>query len=85
MDQAGSWIHLDMCACSYSCLSATPSFVMFTSLSIYIPYFFQVASDCIWSDPASEVMERSLDETGFGDSPRGGGAVWYVFYRAYLT
>lgn len=40
----------------------------------------QVASDCIWSDPASEVMERSLDETGFGDSPRGGGAVWYVSY-----
>ena len=36
----------------------------------------QVASDCIWSDPASEVMERCLDETGFGDSPRGGGAVW---------
>ena len=36
----------------------------------------QVASDCIWSDPASEIMERCLDETGFGDSPRGGGAVW---------
>lgn len=38
--------------------------------------YVKVASDCIWSDPASEVMERSLDETGFGDSPRGGGAVW---------
>ena len=39
-------------------------------------HIVQVASDCIWSDPASEVMERCLDETGFGDSPRGGGAVW---------
>ena len=31
----------------------------------------QVCSDCIWSDPASDEMERTLDETGFGDSPRG--------------
>lgn len=37
----------------------------------------QVATDCIWSDPASEEMEQRLDETGFGDSPRGGGAVCF--------
>ena len=37
----------------------------------------QVCSDCLWSDPASDEMERSLDETGFGDSPRGGGAVCF--------
>jgi hypothetical protein len=38
----------------------------------------QVASDCIWSDPASEEQERtSVDpETGFGESLRGGGAIW---------
>ena len=35
----------------------------------------QVASDCIWSDPASEEQEMySVDpETGFGESLRGGG------------
>jgi len=37
----------------------------------------QVATDCIWSDPASEDMENMLDEDGFGDSPRGGGAVCF--------
>eukprot|EP00598_Pedospumella_elongata_P000678 CAMPEP_0184966654 /NCGR_PEP_ID=MMETSP1098-20130426/267_1 /TAXON_ID=89044 /ORGANISM="Spumella elongata, Strain CCAP 955/1" /LENGTH=565 /DNA_ID=CAMNT_0027487967 /DNA_START=213 /DNA_END=1910 /DNA_ORIENTATION=+ len=37
----------------------------------------QVATDCIWSDPASEDMENGLDEDGFGDSPRGGGAVCF--------
>lgn len=37
----------------------------------------QVATDCIWSDPASEEMESMLDETGFGESPRGGGAVCF--------
>ena len=38
----------------------------------------QVASDCIWSDPASEDQEiMSVDpETGFGESLRGGGAIW---------
>ena len=37
----------------------------------------QLGTDCIWSDPASEDMEHHLDETGFGDSPRGGGAVCF--------
>jgi hypothetical protein len=37
----------------------------------------QVGTDCIWSDPASEEMENRLDESGFGDSPRGGGAVCF--------
>jgi diadenosine tetraphosphatase ApaH/serine/threonine PP2A family protein phosphatase len=37
----------------------------------------QVGTDCIWSDPASEDMETILDESGFGDSPRGGGAVCF--------
>lgn len=38
----------------------------------------QVASDCIWSDPASEEQERTVDpETGFGQSLRGGGAICF--------
>lgn len=39
----------------------------------------QVASDCIWSDPASEDQElTSVDpETGFGESLRGGGAICF--------
>ena len=37
----------------------------------------QVAGDCIWSDPASEDMEAYLPESGFGESPRGGGAVCF--------
>lgn len=39
----------------------------------------QVASDCIWSDPASEDQEmNSVDpETGFGESLRGGGAICF--------
>lgn len=38
----------------------------------------QIASDCIWSDPALEDMEgRELDELGFGESLRGGGAVCF--------
>jgi len=37
----------------------------------------QVATDCIWSDPAPEYMEPRLDACGFGDSPRGGGAVMF--------
>lgn len=39
----------------------------------------QVASDCIWSDPASEEQEQfSVDpDTGFGDSLRGGGAICF--------
>ena len=39
----------------------------------------QVASDCIWSDPASEEQERhGVDPaSGFGESLRGGGAVCF--------
>jgi diadenosine tetraphosphatase ApaH/serine/threonine PP2A family protein phosphatase len=39
----------------------------------------QVASDCIWSDPASEEQEEySVDpETGYGESLRGGGAICF--------
>lgn len=39
----------------------------------------QVASDCIWSDPASEEQEMtSVDPTtGFGESLRGGGAICF--------
>lgn len=39
----------------------------------------QVASDCIWSDPASEQQENySVDKmTGYGDSLRGGGAICF--------
>lgn len=37
----------------------------------------QVAGDCIWSDPASEEVEPSLPVSGFGESPRGGGAVCF--------
>jgi diadenosine tetraphosphatase ApaH/serine/threonine PP2A family protein phosphatase len=39
----------------------------------------QVASDCIWSDPASEQQEKtSLDpNTGYGESLRGGGAICF--------
>jgi diadenosine tetraphosphatase ApaH/serine/threonine PP2A family protein phosphatase len=39
----------------------------------------QVASDCIWSDPASEDQEmHSVDpKTGFGESLRGGGAICF--------
>ena len=37
----------------------------------------QVASDCIWSDPASEEQEMTTvdPDTGFGESLRGGGAI----------
>jgi hypothetical protein len=38
----------------------------------------QLASDCLWSDPATEEMEEGdLDELGFGESLRGGGAVCF--------
>mmetsp|Transcript_5344 Transcript_5344/g.13183 ORF Transcript_5344/g.13183 Transcript_5344/m.13183 type:complete len:695 (+) Transcript_5344:243-2327(+) len=39
----------------------------------------QVASDCIWSDPASEEQEHhSVDQnTGYGESLRGGGAICF--------
>jgi len=39
----------------------------------------QVASDCIWSDPASDEQEASgVDpQSGFGESLRGGGAICF--------
>jgi len=37
----------------------------------------QVCLDCLWSDPAPEEMEPSLDSQGFGESPRGGGAICF--------
>ncbi|CBN75573.1 conserved unknown protein [Ectocarpus siliculosus] len=37
----------------------------------------QVASDCLWSDPARDNQEMSLDATGFGESLRGGGAICF--------
>lgn len=39
----------------------------------------QVASDCIWSDPASEEQEMTTvdPETGYGESLRGGGAICF--------
>jgi diadenosine tetraphosphatase ApaH/serine/threonine PP2A family protein phosphatase len=38
-----------------------------------------VASDCIWSDPASEDQEMTTvdPETGYGESLRGGGAICF--------
>mmetsp|Transcript_5507 Transcript_5507/g.8315 ORF Transcript_5507/g.8315 Transcript_5507/m.8315 type:complete len:407 (+) Transcript_5507:380-1600(+) len=37
----------------------------------------QVASDCLWSDPAKHDQEEYLDEDGFGESMRGGGAICF--------
>jgi len=39
----------------------------------------QVASDCIWSDPASDEQEANGvdEESGFGESLRGGGAICF--------
>ena len=38
----------------------------------------QVASDCVWSDPATEEQELTVDPTsGFGESLRGGGAICF--------
>lgn len=37
----------------------------------------QVASDCLWSDPAKDNQEMELDATGFGSSLRGGGAICF--------
>ena len=38
----------------------------------------QVASDCIWSDPASEEQESTVNpQTGYGESLRGGGAICF--------
>ncbi len=42
-------------------------------------HYQQVASDCIWSDPASDEQERtSVDpQSGYGESLRGGGAICF--------
>lgn len=37
----------------------------------------QVAAECIWSDPAMEDQEDTLDADGFGASLRGGGTVCF--------
>ncbi|CAN0427642.1 unnamed protein product, partial [Discosporangium mesarthrocarpum] len=37
----------------------------------------QVASDCMWSDPARDEQEQRLDALGFGESLRGGGAICF--------
>ena len=41
------------------------------------PETHQVASDCLWSDPATEEQEEALDADGFGESLRGGGAICF--------
>ena len=42
-------------------------------------HYQQVASDCIWSDPASDDQEKSSvdPESGYGESLRGGGAICF--------
>jgi len=37
----------------------------------------QVAGDCIWSDPAADESYVELGNDGFGESPRGGGAICF--------
>ena len=37
----------------------------------------QVAGDCIWSDPAADETYAELGPDGFGESPRGGGAICF--------
>eukprot|EP00605_Chrysophyceae_sp_TOSAG23-4_P002316 GSChrysophyteH1.ASY1.ANO1.2562.1 assembled CDS len=37
----------------------------------------QVAGDCIWSDPAGDESYCELGDDGFGESPRGGGAICF--------
>ncbi|CAM9963654.1 unnamed protein product [Ascophyllum nodosum] len=37
----------------------------------------QVASDCMWSDPAKDDQEMTIGPTGFGESLRGGGAICF--------
>jgi diadenosine tetraphosphatase ApaH/serine/threonine PP2A family protein phosphatase len=37
----------------------------------------QVAGDCIWSDPAADETYAQLGPDGFGESPRGGGAICF--------
>jgi diadenosine tetraphosphatase ApaH/serine/threonine PP2A family protein phosphatase len=41
------------------------------------PWMKRMSADLIWSDPAPESMEPRLGVDGFGDSPRGGGAVCF--------
>ena len=37
----------------------------------------QIASDCIWGDPANQEQEKNLDSLGFGPSLRGGDCVCF--------
>ncbi|CAM9106958.1 unnamed protein product [Phaeothamnion confervicola] len=37
----------------------------------------QIASDCLWSDPAKDEQEARLGASGFGESLRGGGAICF--------
>ena len=37
----------------------------------------QVAGDCIWSDPCGDESLMEINEDGFGESPRGGGAICF--------
>jgi diadenosine tetraphosphatase ApaH/serine/threonine PP2A family protein phosphatase len=37
----------------------------------------RTASECLWSDPAKPSQESSLDEDGYGASPRGAGAMCF--------
>ena len=37
----------------------------------------QVAGDCIWSDPCGDETNLLMNEDGFGESPRGGGAICF--------
>mmetsp|Transcript_22502 Transcript_22502/g.29162 ORF Transcript_22502/g.29162 Transcript_22502/m.29162 type:complete len:712 (+) Transcript_22502:86-2221(+) len=41
------------------------------------PILHQMASECVWSDPAMEDQENFLDQDGFGESMRGGGTVCF--------
>lgn len=41
------------------------------------PDLQRMAAECVWSDPAQEDQEHALDETGFGESLRGGGTICF--------
>lgn len=41
------------------------------------PHHIKLATDCIWSDPATKEQEDQLDEFGFTESKRGGGITCY--------
>ena len=41
------------------------------------PALQQMASECLWSDPAQEDQEDDLGDSGYGESLRGGGTVCF--------